>query len=265
MNRAELVERCIELLLDDMPEYRDQAAAFPRADARSRRRLLRSLMNVRVPGRDLPGEYWRLQDELLAAERDERGVVDAWSLPATPGDPRLVIWRGDITRLAADAIVNAANSALLGCFVPCHGCIDNAIHSAAGLQLRDECAALMRAQGHEEQNGRAKATRGHNLPAAHVIHTVGPVVRGIVPTARDRADLAACYRSCLELADGRGLGSVAFCCISTGEFRFPRREAARVAVRETCAFLDAGTASVERVVFDVFTDEDLVIYRDLLG
>ena len=123
----------------------------------------------------------------------------------------------------------------------------------------------MRAQGHEEPNGRAKVTRGHNLPAAHVIHTVGPVVRGIAPTARDRADLAACCRSCLELAYGRCLRSVAFCCISTGEFRFPRREAARVAVRETRAFLDAGTASVERVVFNVFKDDDLAIYHDLLG
>ena len=123
----------------------------------------------------------------------------------------------------------------------------------------------MRAQGHEEPNGRAKVTRGHNLPAAHVIHTVGPVVRGIAPTARDRADFAACSRSCLELAYGRCLRSVAFCCISTGEFRFPRREAARVAVRETRAFLDAGTASVERVVFNVFKDDDLAIYHDLLG
>ena len=123
----------------------------------------------------------------------------------------------------------------------------------------------MRAQGHEEPNGRAKVTRGHNLPAAHVIHTVGPVVRGIAPTARDRADLAACCRSCLELADGRCLRSVAFCCISTGEFRFPRREASRVAVRETRAFLDAGTTSVERVVFNVFKDDDLAIYHDLLG
>lgn len=267
MTREELVECCVELLLDDMPEYRAQAAAFSRGDAPARRRLLRSLMNVRVPGRPLPDAYWAAQDALLSAERAERGVVDAADLSATAADRRLVVWQGDITRLAADAVVNAANSALLGCFVPCHGCIDNAIHSAAGLQLRDECAALMRAQGHEEPTGRAKITRGYNLPAPHVIHTVGPIVCGPEPTARDRTDLAACYRSCLELADARGLRAIAFCCVSTGEFRFPRCEAARVAVREVRAFLDerASATSVSRVVFDVFTDEDLAIYRELLG
>lgn len=262
----ELVERCIELLLDDMPEYRDQAALFSPGDPVARRRLLRSLMNVRTPGRPLPAAYWQAQDELLQAERDERGVVDVALLPAVPADPRLVLWRGDITRLAADAIVNAANSALLGCFVPCHGCIDNAIHSAAGLQLRDACAELMRAQGHEEPTGTAKITAGYNLPARHVIHTVGPIVAGPAPTARDREQLAACYRSCLELASARGLASVAFCCISTGEFRFPNRTAAQIAVHEVRGFLDAHQAGpVMRVVLDVFKDEDLAIYQRLLG
>lgn len=266
MTRAEQVERLIALLLDDMPEYRDQAASFS-PDEASRRRLLRSLMNVRQPGRPLSAEYWSLQDALLSAEREERGVVDVWSLPPAPADRRLVVWQGDITRLAADAIVNAANSALLGCFVPCHGCIDNAIHSAAGLQLRDECAALMRGRPCGEPTGRAQITRAYNLPASHVIHTVGPIVVGPAPTARDRADLASCYRSCLELADARGLRSVALCCISTGEFRFPGPAAARIAVREVRAFLDgrAGSTSVERVVFDVFSERDLVTYRELLG
>lgn len=267
MTRGELVERLIELLLEDMPEYRAQAVAFSRADAAARRRLLRGLMNVRAPGRALPDEYWRLQDELLAAERAERGVVDVWALPAVPADPRLVIWQGDITRLAADAIVNAANSALLGCFVPCHGCIDNAIHSAAGLQLRDECAAVMRDRRGGEPTGRAEITRGYNLPARQVIHTVGPIVTGAAPTTRDRADLAACYRSCLELADARALRSVALCCISTGEFRFPGPEAAQIAVREVRAFLDgrAGSTSVERVVFDVFSERDLALYTTCLA
>ena len=265
MGRAKLVERCIALLIEDMPEYRDQAALFPADDPAARRRLLRSLMNVRVPGRPLPAAYWAAQDALLAEERGEKGVVDADSLPGVPGDPRIALWQGDITRLAADAIVNAANSALLGCFVPCHGCIDNAIHSAAGLQLRDACAELMRAQGHGEPTGSAKITSGYNLPARYVIHTVGPIVTGPVPTAWDRAALAACYRSCLELAATRDLASVAFCCISTGEFRFPNRAAAKIAVHEVRAFFDAHPdGSVKRVVFDVFKDEDLAIYRQLL-
>ncbi len=263
MDRFEITERLIELLVEDMPQYRAQAASFP-GDYMSRRRLLRSLMNVRAPGAPLRAEYIRLQDELLSAERDERGVVDVVTLPACARDARLSLWQGDITRLAADAIVNAANSALLGCFVPCHGCIDNAIHSAAGLELREECAQLMRAQGHEEPTGRAKITRAYNLPARHVIHTVGPIVQGR-PTGRDRTLLASCYRSCLELAAAHGLKSVAFCCISTGEFHFPHDAAAKIAVQTVREMLDQGHTSVERVVFNVFKDEDRVIYRELLG
>ena len=175
----------------------------------------------------------------------------------------MALWRGDITRLKADAIVNAANSALLGCFCPCHGCIDNAIHSAAGLQLREECRRIMEAQGHPEPSGRAKITGGHALPARHVLHTVGPVIRGRV-TSQDREALASCYRSCLELAAGHGLETVAFCCISTGEFRFPRGEAAAIAVEAVENFLRRDT-SIRKVIFNVFQDEDEALYRRLLG
>ena len=161
-----------------------------------------------------------------------------------------------------DAIVDAGNSALLGCFCPCHGCIDNAIHSAAGLQLRDECGHIMKAQGHPEPAGRAKLTEGYNLPARYVLHTVGPVV-GRQTTARDRADLASCYRSCLELAAEHGLKSVAFCCVSTGEFHFPHKDAAEIAVGAVKAFLET-RSPVKRVIFNVFQDLDAKIYRGLL-
>ena len=210
MNRSEQLQYLNQILLTEMPQYREQAESFP-ADDTSQRRLLRSLMNVRPP-MPLDSKFLEVQDALLSAEAEAKGVVDCSSLPVTAADPRLVLWQGDITRLKADAIVNAANSALLGCFVPCHGCIDNAIHSAAGLQLRDECNQLMLAQGRPEPNGRAKLTRGYNLPARYVLHTVGPIVRGRV-TQQDRADLASCYRACLELAAELGLRSVAFCCI----------------------------------------------------
>ena len=153
-------------------------------------------------------------------------MVDAAALPVSASDSRLILWQGDITRLSVDAIVNAANSALLGCFVPCHGCIDNAIHSAAGLQLRDACNRLMEQQGHPEPTGQAKLTAGYNLPARYVLHTVGPIVQGRV-SRHDRELLASCYRSCLELAAEHDLQSVAFCCISTGEFHFPNQEAAK--------------------------------------
>ena len=243
-----------------MPEYRAQAVQVGE-DHAAQRGLLRALMNVRPP-RPLSEEFLHLQDELLSAEREERGVVDVMTLPAVPSDPRIVLWQGDITRLGADAIVNAANSVLLGCFIPCHRCIDNAIHSAAGLQLRAECAAIMERQGHPEETGRAKLTAGYNLPACHVLHTVGPIVAGAL-TDEDRVLLASCYRSCLSLAAAHRLRSVAFCCISTGEFHFPNAAAAEIAVREVRAFLREND-SIERVVFNVFKDEDRAIYERLL-
>lgn len=233
------------ILLDEMPEYRPQAQGFP-PDADSQRRLLRSLMNVRPP-MPLKREFLEAQDQLLSSERAEKGVVDGDALPTSAGHPQISLWRGDITRLQVDAIVNAANSALLGCFCPCHGCIDNAIHSAAGLQLRDECCRIMQAQGHPEANGQAKMTLGYNLPARHVLHTVGPVIQRRV-TRQDRRELASCYRSCLALAASHGLESVAFCCISTGEFHFPHQEAAEIAVKTVCGFL-ADYSSIKRVIF----------------
>ena len=262
MDRREQVQYLNQTLLAEMPQYREQAEAFP-VDAFSQRRLLRSLMNVRPP-MPLAPKFLEVQDALLSAEREEKGVVNGDALPPTAGDPRLVLWQGDITRLRADAIVDADNSALLGCFAPCHGCIDNAIHSAAGLQLRDACAEIMRAQGHPEPAGRAKLTRAYNLPARYVLHTVGPIVDRWV-TWKDRRELAACYRSCLALAAEHGLRSVAFCCISTGEFHFPNQEAAEIAVRTVREFLEQQTTSVERVIFNVFKDLDAAIYRRLLG
>lgn len=261
MKRSEQLQYLNQILLTEMPQYREQAEAFP-ADDTSQRRLLRSLMNVRPP-LPLPAGFLNVQDALLSAEREEKGVVDGNTLPSVPSDPRLIIWQGDITRLRVDAIVDADNSSLLGCFVPCHGCIDNAIHSAAGLQLRDECNQLMLAQGRPEPNGRAKLTRGYNLPSRYVLHTVGPIVRGNV-TKRDRCDLASCYRACLELAAEHELRSIAFCCISTGEFHFPNREAAEIAVMTVRDFLNKQTASIRRVIFNVFKDIDKKIYCDLL-
>ena len=255
-----IIQKMNEMLLTEMPEYRAQAAEV--GVSGEQRRLLRALMNVRPP-RPLSGDFLALQDQLLSAEREARGVVDVTTLPSVASDVRIAIWQGDITRLAADAIVNAANAALLGCFIPCHRCIDNAIHSAAGLQLRAACAALMEEHGHPEETGTAQITEGYNLPARHVIHTVGPIVSGAL-TDRHRAQLASCYRSCLSLAAEHGLRSIAFCCISTGEFHFPNAAAAEIAVREVLDFLTRDT-SIERVVFNVFKDEDRHIYERLLS
>ena len=255
-----LIQKLNAMLLAEMPEYRVQAAEVGETEE-AQRGLLRALMNVRPP-RPLSEAYLRLEGELLSKEREQRGVVDVMTLPAVPADARIALWQGDITRLNADVIVNAANSALLGCFIPCHRCIDNAIHSAAGLQLRAECAEIMERQGHPEETGRAKITQGYHLPARHVLHTVGPIVSGTL-TEEHRELLASCYRSCLHLAAEHGLKSVAFCCISTGEFHFPNAAAAEIAVREVRSFF-AHDSTIERVIFNVFKDEDRVLYEGLL-
>lgn len=259
IERLEIIQKLNNLLLDDMPQYRDQADHFS-VDIVSQRRLLRSLMNV-CPPKPLQKEYLILQDELLSVERNEKDIVDVMRLPTTD-DARIVLCQGDITRLKVDAIVNAANSEMLGCFVPCHGCIDNAIHSAAGLQLRQECYLLMKEQGFKEPTGRAKITKGYNLPSKYVLHTVGPIINGAL-TQKDCEELASCYRSCLTLAAKHSLVSVAFCCISTGEFHFPHQEAAEIAVQTVKDFLRTNM-KIQKVVFNVFKDEDLFIYRDLL-
>ena len=260
MNNCEQIQFLNNILLEEMPQYQSEARQFPH-DQQNQRQLLRCLMNVREP-RALSEKFVQAQDALLSREREEKGVVHVAGLSPIPSDERLILWQGDITRLDADAIVNAANSALLGCFRPGHNCIDNVIHSAAGLQLREECAAIMRAQGHEEPTGQAKLTRGYNLPAKHVLHTVGPIISGPL-IDQDRALLASCYRSCLALAAEKGLKSLAFCCISTGVFRFPKGEAAKIAVHTVREFLRSDK-TIEKVIFCVHGDENLQIYRSLL-
>lgn len=257
MTQAERLEYLTGELLAERPEY---ARLRMPADEPGQKKLLRSLMNVRMPG-PVSREFLEVQDAYLREEIRRRGITEAGQLkPARDG---MCIWRGDITTLRCDAIVNAANSALLGCFVPCHGCIDNAIHSAAGIELREECAALMEAQGHPEPNGRAKLTSGYNLPARYVLHTVGPVIDGPV-SARDREELAGCYRSCLELAAEHALESVAFCCISTGEFHFPSARAAQIAV-QTVRVARKTLQHEMDVIFNVYQERDLRIYEGLLA
>lgn len=248
----------IRALQAENPQYHKME--MPK-EAQGQRRLLRALMNVRPPW-PATTELLAEQDRYLCAERERRGTVSPGELTPSRSHRQIFLWRGDITRLAADAVVNAANSALLGCFIPCHGCIDNAIHSAAGIQLRLACADLMRRQGHEEPAGSAKITPGFNLPGRYVIHTVGPIVTG-APTRAQCGQLACCYRACLTLADQNDLRSIAFCCISTGEFRFPNQAAGEIAVKTVRAYLSQ-TRSRLNVIFDVFTAQDEAIYRDLL-
>jgi len=260
VQRSEMIRHLNEMLLEELPQYKEQAKAFL-GDIDSERRLLRSLMNVRQP-MPVSEDFLSLQDALLSQECEERGVVDVNALPTTE-NPRIVLWQGDITRLKTDAIVNAANSAMLGCFVPCHGCIDNAIHSAAGLQLRQECHILMKQQGFKEPTGSARITKGYNLPCKYVLHTVGPIIKGDI-TQKNCEELANCYRSCLVLAAKHGLDSIAFCCISTGEFHFPHQKAAEIAVETVKNFL-CTNMNIQKVIFNVFKQEDLFFYNNLLA
>ena len=231
-------------------------------DAKGQKDLLRALMDVRPP-MPIGEEFLTIQDEYLSAERDMKGVVDGNSLSPLRSDERLVLWQGDITTLKVDAIVNAANSSMRGCFRALHSCIDNIVHSKSGIQLRLYCDELMNKQGYEEPTGQAKITPAYNLPSRYVLHTVGPIIEGRV-TRRDRELLASCYRSCLELAAENCLESVAFCCISTGVFHFPNQEAAEIAVNTVTDFLKT-QSSIKKVIFNVFKDTDKQIYRQLLG
>lgn len=241
-----------------MPRYQAQAHEFPQTEE-AQWRLFRSLLNVREPA-PISDEFIKLQDALLQREIADRGITVLSDL--TPVREGLYLWRGDITTLRVDAIVNAANRGLTGCYVPLHGCIDNAIHSFAGVELRLECAKIMEKQGFPEPTGTARITRAYNLPCRHVLHTVGPIVSGPL-TQTDCEELASCYRSCLELADKERLSSLAFCCISTGEFRFPNQKAAEIAVG-TVEDYKAKTGSPIKIVFNVFKKDDDLIYQRLL-
>ena len=244
-------------LLKEQSKYRD--IEIPQNE-QDQKRLLRSLMNVRPPY-PIGEDFLTVQDEYLREETARKGVTDIADL--MPVEPSIYLWQGDITTLKCGAIVNAANSQMLGCFCPCHGCIDNAIHTFAGVQLRLACAKLMEKQGHEEETGKAKLTPAYNLPCDYVLHTVGPIIHGGV-TEKDKILLASCYRSCLELAEQNEIGSVAFCCISTGEFHFPNDKAAEIAVQTVKDYRRQTSSKIE-VIFNVFKDTDYEIYRELLG
>ena len=256
MNQSERRMILIRVLLKEHPEY--QGLRIP-ADADSQRQLLRGLLNIREPRR-IGTDFLQIQDAYLQEETAAKGITDAADL--TPLQPGLYLWQGDITTLKCDAIVNAANSGMTGCYVPGHRCIDNCIHTFAGVQLRSACARLIAQQGHEEPTGQAKLTPAFNLPCRYVLHTVGPIVTGHV-TARDRTLLASCYCTCLTKAAEAGLESIAFCCISTGVFCFPNEDAAEIAVQTVKEFLQAPT-TIKKVIFNVFKDLDKEIYTRLL-
>lgn len=258
---------------EDSIEYRNLEV---KEDYEEKRRALRSLMNIRMP-KGMAADIVAVQDEFLKQEAKEKGIVELSDIQTIkeqygsshPFGNKISIWQGDITRLAVGAIVNAANSQMLGCFVPCHGCIDNAIHSAAGIELRAECSRRMNQKRiqfgprYEEPTGQAMLTKGYNLPAQYVIHTVGPIV-GFHLTEELRQDLRKCYENVMKCCMDHGIRSVAFCCISTGEFRFPNDEAAKIAVETVTSVLESQESKFDRIIFNVFKEIDKEYYEYLL-
>lgn len=222
--------------------------------------LFRSLCNIRPAG-GMPLEWMKIENEYLNILAHEKGIVTINDMEER--ETQIYLWQGDITRLSVDAIVNAANNQLLGCFAPNHKCIDNAIHTFAGIELRMECARMTEYMEMPEKTGVARMTYGYNLPAKHVIHTVGPIINEKV-TAKERNELVSCYRSCLQLANAYNLHSIAFCCISTGEFKFPNEVAAQIAIDTVRTYLKETNSKIQ-VVFNVFKDIDYDIYNKLLG
>lgn len=258
MNQAQRRLFLLQSLLKEQPRSVD--LDIP-TDTDSQRQLLRGLMNIRNP-QPIDADFLTVQDDYLQGELTAKGITDIEYLaPVAPG---LYLWQWDITTIKCDAIVNAANSGMTGCYIPNHRCIDNAIHTYAGVELRLACGKLMERQGHPELTGQAKITPAFNLPCQYVLHTVGPIISGRV-TKEDKELLASCYRSCLELAAKNGLESVAFCCISTGEFHFPNEQAAQIAVETVKRFMNTKETSVKKVIFNVFKDLDKEIYARLLG
>lgn len=247
----------IETLRREQPEYAD--IEIP-ADEAGQKKLLRAFLNVRVP-MPAKAEFLEVQDAYLKEETRKKGIVTLAALK--PSRSGIYLWKGDITTLACDAIVNAANSQMLGCFCPNHGCIDNQIHTFSGVQLRLACAELMKEQGFSEPTGTAKITPAYNLPCKYVIHTVGPIIQGRL-TRRDEELLASCYRACLGLAEQNGVRSIAFCCISTGEFHFPPEKAAEIAVKTVKDYKEQTNRQME-VIFNVFKERDYDIYQRLLA
>lgn len=257
MNRQKTLKLLIKILLDDMPQYRIQADEFSQ-DIQSQWQLFRSLVNVRSP-QPISKQFLKLQNDFLQAEIAQKGITDIQSL--IPIQNNIYLWQGDITTLKVDGIVNAANSGMTGCYCPCHNCIDNAIHTFAGVQLRLECADLMKQQGYAEPTGQAKITKSYNLPSKYILHTVGPIVNGNL-SKEDCKLLASCYQSCLKLAVSHKLKSIAFCCISTGEFHFPNQKAAEIAIQTVKEFMNIYPNI--KIVFNVFKKEDYEIYHKLM-
>lgn len=256
MNINEITNYLLNYLLNEKIEY--SKISIPK-NIEDKKSLIRGLMNIREP-ESISEEFLNIQNEYLKYLNKDSFDNKALNYKKN----KIALWQGDITKLKVDAIVNAANNRLLGCFHPNHNCIDNSIHSMAGVQLRLECHKLMQEQNHLEETGKAKITSAYNLPSEYIIHTVGPIIYGEVNN-KQIEELRSCYLSSLSIADEYKLSSIAFCCISTGEYSFPNEKAAQIAIRAVNEYIKFKNRNIKKVIFNVFKDKDYEIYKKLLG
>ena len=259
MTQQERLRYLLEGLVAEYKEKHNEHVDIP-SNEEEQFTLFRALCNIRPAGA-MPLEWMKIEDEYLITLAREKGIVTINDMEER--EPQIYLWQGDITRLSVDAIVNAANNKLLGCFAPNHKCIDNAIHTFSGIELRMECARMTEYMEMPEKTGVARMTYGYNLPAKHVLHTVGPIIYEEV-TEKERNELASCYRSCLKLANAYNFFSDTFNPISTGEFRFPNEAAAQIAIDTVRTYLKETNSKIQ-VVFNVFKNIDYDIYNKLLG
>jgi O-acetyl-ADP-ribose deacetylase (regulator of RNase III) len=257
-------EERLDYLLNELIKENDEKFSMP-IDYDKKRDTLRAMMNVRMP-QPISKEFLKIQDDFLTEETNNKTLTTAEMIKTINSDSKLAIWQGDIVTLAIDAIVNACNSRLLGCFIPLHNCIDNIIHSASGIQLRNACNYIMIKQGYSEPVGHAKITYGYNLPSKYVIHTVGPAIpNGSLPTDTDCEKLKSCYLSCLELSNSYDIKSIAFPCISTGVFNFPKEKAAKIAINASKEYLENNPdTNIDKIIFNVFGDDNYNIYQNII-
>lgn len=259
MNKNEQVNFLIKELIKEKKEL--DSIKIP-SSFDEKRKLFRALMNIRSPG-TISKKFIEIQNNFLSEEAKVKGIVELSAIAEYPNLKKISLWKGDITTLKVDGIVNAANSQMLGCFIPNHSCIDNAIHSSAGIQLREECNNITKKQGFLEPVGLAKITKSYNLPCKYVLHTVGPNITEYL-TEKNCLELASSYKSCFNLATMKNLESLAFCCVSTGEYGFPKEIAAKIATSTIIDLLKTPN-SFKRIIFNVFTDEDYEIYSKILS
>ena len=261
----------LDYLINYLLTERNETLEIDNLSYKDKKRIYRSLCNIR-DAKPISEEYFKIENKYLQEELNKKDITDVADIQPAKEllkvtnlkyEDKICLWKGDITTLKIDAIVNAANSQGLGCFVPMHSCVDNIIGSNAGVSLRLECNKVMKEKNYFLPTGKAFITKGYNLPAKYVIHTVGPIIYEEV-TEKEEQELINCYINSLKLAIQNGIKTIAFPCISTGKFRFPKTQACKLAIKAVEEFLDTHNDEIDKIVFNIYIEEDYEIYEQYI-